>query len=55
MEDYKSVVENMITKYNKQFTEIWRTNPKMYFQPWATIPELWELLQRLHENIATSS
>jgi len=51
MEDYRSVVENMITKYNKQFTEIWRTNPKMYFQPWATIPELWELLQRLHENI----
>jgi len=39
-----SVVENMITKYNKQFTEIWRTNPEMYFQPQATIPELWELL-----------
>jgi hypothetical protein len=54
MEDYKQVVENMIIKYNKQFTEIWKINPNVYFQPEATIPELWELLQQLHENIVVN-
>lgn len=54
MEDYKRVVENMITKYDEQFNEIWKDNPNVYFQPGATIPELWELLQQLHENIVVN-
>ena len=54
MEDYKQVIERMITGYDKQFTEIWKVNPNVYFQPEATIPELWELLQQLHENIVVN-
>jgi len=54
MEDYKRVVKNMITKYDKQFTEIWKVNPNVYFQPRETMPELWGLLQQLHKNIVVN-
>ena len=54
MEDYKQVIERMITGYDKQFTETWRINPDVYFHPEETIPELWELLQQLHGNIVVN-
>ena len=49
--EYKTIVRNMINRYESQLGAYWTHNPESYFRAWSTIPELWEIIQELHKHI----